>query len=279
MELWFTENQTASLRISVKASKVLEHRQTGYQELSVLETEPWGTMLALDGMIQTTERDEAAYHEMMVHVPLSTHPRPRRVAVIGGGDGGAIREVLKHPSVEQAVLVEIDPAVVEASRRWLPSLSSGLDDPRVQVVAADGRAYVQQAGQGDVPPFDVIVVDSTDPVRAAVGLFSEEFYRDVRGALAPGGILTAQTESPYLNRELLRQAFRAAAQVFPLARLYLTCVPTYPSGLWSFTLGSLGPDPLDPAGRGPEGSCRYYTPELHRAAFALPAFVTELIRP
>lgn len=277
MHLWFTEDQTPTLRISFKVKQLLEYRQTGYQELAVLDTEPWGRMLALDGNIQTTERDEAAYHEMIAHVPLATHPRPRRVAVVGGGDGGSIREAIRHPSVEEAVLIEIDPGVVEASRRWLPTLSAGLDDPRVRVVAADGREYIRQAGSGEVPRFDVVVVDSTDPIRAATGLFSEEFYRDVRQALNPDGILVAQTESPYLNRELVQRCFRAMSAVFPLARLYLSTVPTYPGGLWSFTLGSLGPDPLKPEGRPPEGACRYYTPEVHQAAFALPPFVQELI--
>lgn len=278
MDLWFTEKQTPTLTIGLKVRQLLEYRQTGYQELAVLETEQFGRMLALDGIIQTTEVDEPSYHEMIVHVPMTTHPRPRRVAVVGGGDGGSIREVLKHPSVEEAVLIEIDPEVIEASKRWLPSLSSALEEDRVQVVAADGREYMARVAKGELPRFDVVVVDSTDPIRAATGLFSEQFYREVREALNPDGILVAQTESPWVNQDLVQNAYRAMSQAFPLARLYLSVVPTYPTGLWSFTLGSLGPDPLKPQGQPPQGSCRYYTPELHQAAFVLPAFVQELIK-
>ncbi|HEY8530711.1 MAG TPA: polyamine aminopropyltransferase [Limnochorda sp.] len=278
MDLWFTEKQTPVLTIGLKVRRLLEYRQTGYQELAVLETEQYGRMLALDGIIQTTEVDEPSYHEMIVHVPMATHPRPRRVAVVGGGDGGSIREVLKHPTVEEAVLIEIDPEVIEASKRWLPSLSSALDDERVQVVAADGREYMERAARGELPRFDVVIVDSTDPIRAAEGLFSQPFYQAVRDALNPDGILVAQTESPWVNQDWVKGAYQAMSQVFPLVRLYLSVVPTYPAGLWSFTLGSLGPDPLKPQGQPPQGACRYYTPELHQAAFVLPAFVQELIR-
>ncbi len=152
MDLWFTEEQTPLLTIGLKVRKVLEYRQTGYQELAVLETEQYGRMLVLDGCIQTTEVDEPSYHEMLVHVPMATHPNPRRVAVVGGGDGGSIREMLKHPSVEEAVLIEIDAGVVEAAKRWLPSLSSGLEDKRVQIVHTDGKEYMAKVAQGELPP-------------------------------------------------------------------------------------------------------------------------------
>ncbi|MBO2519220.1 MULTISPECIES: polyamine aminopropyltransferase [Limnochorda] len=277
MDLWFTEEQTPLLTIGLKVRKVLEYRQTGYQELAVLETEQYGRMLVLDGCIQTTEVDEPSYHEMLVHVPMATHPNPRRVAVVGGGDGGSIREMLKHPSVEEAVLIEIDAGVVEAAKRWLPSLSSGLEDKRVQIVHTDGKEYMAKVAQGELPPFDVVVVDSTDPVKAATGLFSEAFYQTVRQALNPDGILVAQTESPWVNQDLVTGTYQAMARTFPLARLYLSVVPTYPGGLWCFALGSLGPDPLEPQGKPPQGPCKYYTPELHKAAFVLPAFVQELI--
>lgn len=273
MELWYTERQTAGVALSCKVSRTLHSEQTPFQKLDVIETTEFGRMLVLDGMVQTTEADEFVYHEMIAHVAMQTHPSPRRVAVIGGGDGGAVREVLKYASVQQVRLVEIDRRVVEASRTFFPCLSAGLDDPRVECLYVDGVQHIREH-KGE---YDVILVDSTEPVGPAVGLFSQEFYRECFESLAPEGILVAQTESPFFNKELIARAFRAIAAVFPVSRLYLASVPTYPSGLWSFSLGSKGPDPLDvePDLTGIE--TRYYTPGIHKAAFQLPRFVQELI--
>src|SRR5690554_2194506 len=229
-------------------------------------------MLVLDGIIMTTEKDEFFYHEMITHVPLHTHPRPEQVLVVGGGDGGTVREVLKHPTVSRVVLAEIDEGVINAARKYLPALAGGLSDPRVEIEITDAILYVREHRN----EFDVVIVDSTDPVGPGVGLFTKEFYQDVYKALKDGGLMVAQTESPVNNKELVQKIHRTLQEVFPLVRLYLGPVPTYPSGLWSYTLASKGPDPVAvPDERFLALETKYYTPEIHRAALALPPFIRE----
>lgn len=274
MELWFTERQTRHVGLSLQVRSVLHQERTPYQELAVVDTPAYGRVLLLDGMVQTTEGDEFFYHEMLVHVGLFTHPNPRKVAVIGGGDGGAVREALKHPEVEEVTLVEIDERVVAAARTYLPALSGALADPRVRIVFEDGIRHVAEHPGA----YDCVLVDSTEPVGAAVGLFSESFYRSAAAALREDGVFVAQTESPLFNADLIRQAFGGVRASFPLARLYLCHVPTYPSGMWSFTLGSKGPDPLQASEERMRAvQTRYFRPALQKAAFELPAFVQELV--
>ncbi|MGH7424152.1 MAG: polyamine aminopropyltransferase, partial [Candidatus Methylomirabilales bacterium] len=205
--------------------------------------------------------------EMITHVPLTTHPQPREVLVIGGGDGGTVREILKHAEVRRVRLVEIDERVVAAARRFLPGLSQALDDPRAEVLIADGAEYLR-ALRGAC---DVILVDSTDPVGPAVKLFEADFYRAVHDALAPEGLFVAQSKSPYLDRGLIRDLLGIVRSLFPVALLYTAAIPTYPSGLWSFVLGSKVHHPLtfDEA-RAEKLKTRYYSPEIHRSAFVLP---------
>mgnify|MGYP000906999003 CR=1 FL=1 len=274
MDLWYTERQTGAVGLTLRIRRTLVSERTPFQHLAVLDTEQFGRMLVLDGMVQATVGDEFIYHEMIAHVALNTHPCPRSVAVIGGGDGGAIREILKHASVEKAVLVEIDAQVIEASRKYLPEISMALDDPRVEIRVEDGLRHVKEHKEA----YDVIIVDSTEPVGAAVGLFSSEFYSDIYDSLREEGILVAQTESPFYNRDLIKRSTAAIAGVFPVTRLYLASIPTYPSGLWSFTLGSKEHDPLSVTpSRFADLDTRYYTPDVHRAAFSLPRFVQELV--
>lgn len=274
LDLWYTERQTDAVGLAIRVRRTLAVEKTPFQHLVVMETEQFGRMMVLDGMVQAAVADEFVYHEMITHVALHTHPFPRAVAVIGGGDGGAIREVLKHSSVERAVLVEIDEQVIQAAREYLPEIAGSLDDPRVEICVEDGLRHVREH-KGE---YDVILVDSTEPVGAAVGLFSAEFYADCYQSLTDDGIVVAQTESPFYNRDLIRRSFSAVARLFPTARLYLASIPTYPSGLWSFTLGSKEHDPLAVAAdRFSEIATRYYTPDVHRAAFCLPRFVQELV--
>ncbi|MDQ7794934.1 MAG: polyamine aminopropyltransferase [bacterium] len=276
MELWFTEIHTPDFTLGLRVRGTLHREKTPYQELAVLDTFEFGRMLVLDGIIQTTEKDEFVYHEMLVHVPMFTHPRPRRVMVVGGGDGGSVREILRHPAVEEVELVEIDERVIAAARQYLPTLSGALDDPRVRINVTDGIRRMAEARD-----FDVILVDSTDPVGPAVGLFHEDFYAAVARALAPGGVFTAQTECPWVTPQTTLKAFRGIARSFPVTRLYTAKVPTYSNWSWSFTVGSLGRDPLDEAVPGPMADrlpTRYYTAALHRAVFVLPRFVEELIK-
>lgn len=274
MELWYTEKQTENFGITCKITQTLHTEKTEFQDLAVIDTVEFGRMLVLDGMVMTTIRDEFVYHEMISHVPLNTHPSPKNVLVIGGGDGGAIREIVKHPLVEKATLVEIDRRVVEVSREFLPEISCGLDNPKVTVIYDDGIKHVR-----DNPnTYDVIMVDSTEPVGPAVELFSGNFYHSIFASLKEDGLFVAQTESPLFNANLITSCYREISKVFPLTKLYLASIPTYPSGLWSFTMGSKKYDPeaIDIT-KAPSYPTKYYTPRVHKGAFKLPKFVEDLI--
>ncbi|GAB4256588.1 MAG: polyamine aminopropyltransferase [Deferrisomatales bacterium] len=279
LDLWFQETHKDQIAFSVRVTGYLWSGKSEFQTLDVIDTEAFGRVLLLDGLFMTTEKDEFIYHEMIAHVPLFSHPAPRRVLVIGGGDGGTVREAVRHPTVEQVDLVEIDRLVVEKSREFLPTIACALDDPKVRVHYEDGIRWVQ----GHADTYDVIVVDSTDPIGPAVGLFSEAFYADCRKALTADGVLTAQTESPFFDREEVTFIYGNLRKVFPDARPYTASIPTYPGGYWCFAFASKGPDPLDgpdPERYRPLGEeLKYYNPEIHRAAFALPTYFRKLLGP
>lgn len=274
LELWFTEDHTNDVCLSFRVKSSLYKEKTKYQQVDVVETSQFGNMLILDGAIMTTEVDEFVYNELITHVAMNTHPDPRRILVIGGGDGGVVREILRYPNIEQVILCEIDQAVVEAAKEYLPALASQLEDRRVEVVFEDGVSFVTNY----TDEFDVVIVDSTDPVGPGEGLFDPAFYQDVFRSLTAQGMMVAQTESPWYHRNFIRRVYRDIAQLFPVSRLYLGQVPTYPGGLWSFTIGSKEIDPM-----AVEKSelvyyhTRYYHPRLHHALFQLPPFVKELI--
>lgn len=271
--LWYTEKQTDHFGITMKIKRTLHVEQTDFQLLEMAETEEWGNMLFLDGMVMTSERDEFVYHEMVAHVPLFTHPNPQKVLVVGGGDGGVIREVLKHPQVEQAVLVDIDGKVIEYSKKYLPSIAGKLDDPRVDVRVGDGFMHIAEAED----EYDVIMVDSTEPVGPAVNLFTKGFYAGISKALKEDGLFVAQSDNPWFKADLIRQVMKDVGEIFPITRMYTANIPTYPSGLWCFTLGSKKHDPLQVAqDRYHDVDTKYYTKELHGAAFVLPKFVRDL---
>ncbi|MCM3714219.1 spermidine synthase [Alkalihalobacillus oceani] len=275
MELWFIEKQTERFGITAKIKRTLHTEKTDFQQLDVIETEEFGNMLVLDGMVMTTEKDEFVYHEMVAHVPLFTHPEPKHVLVVGGGDGGVIREVLKHPSVEKATLVEIDGKVIEYSKKYLPSIAGALDDPRVDVQVDDGFMHIAKAEDA----YDVIMVDSTEPVGPAVKLFEKGFYEGISKALKEDGIFVAQTDNPWFHQELIKNVYRDVQDIFPITRLYTANIPTYPSGLWTFTIGSKRHDPLAvEESRFHDIETKYYTKELHKAAFVLPKFVADLVK-
>lgn len=246
--------------------------RSAFQHVEILDTVAFGRALVLDGALQTTVADEFCYHELLVHIPLLAHPNPRRVLIVGGGDGGALRHALMHP-IERAVLVEIDELVVTACREWLPELAGGaFEHARATLIIGDGLAYLRETTE----PFDVILVDSTDPVGPAEGLISEEFYRLCAEALAPDGLLAMQTGSPLLMRAELDAAAGRMRAAFPIVATYLGHVPAYPGVLWSFTIGSKRLDPREPRREPPLGT-RYYTPAGHRAAFALPAYLLPVV--
>lgn len=275
MELWYTEKQTEKFGITAKVSQTYVSEKTDFQKLDMIETEEFGTMLVLDGMVMTTDKDEFVYHEMVAHPALFTHPNPKQVLVVGGGDGGVIREILKHPKVEKATLVEIDGKVIEYSKKYLPNIAGELDNPRVEVSVNDGFMHIIQSKNR----YDVIMVDSTEPVGPAAPLFEKGFYQGIYEALTDEGIFVAQTDNPWFKADLITKVFGDVREIFPITRLYIANIPTYPSGMWTFTMGSKKHDPLavDTAAL-PEITTKYYTPQLHKAAFALPRFVEELTR-
>jgi len=274
LELWYTEKQTPNHGITSKIANTIHTEVTPFQELAVIDTVEWGRMLVLDGMVMTTIRDEFVYHEMITHVALNTHPNPKKVLVVGGGDGGAIREILKHPSVERAVLAEIDGRVIDVSKEYLPEIAGALSDPRVDVQVIDGIAHIHEHKN----EYDVILVDSTEPIGPAVGLFAKDFYEGIFAALKEDGIMVAQTESPFFNGDLIARVFADVASIFPITRLYAASIPTYPSGLWTFTLGSKRFDPLNiDESTLRDVPSKYYSPQIHKAVFRLPKFVQQLV--
>lgn len=277
---FFTEEQTDGVHLSLKVRQWILRQRTRYQELVIAETTELGRLLALDGKVMLTEADEAFYHEMLVHPPLIALDNPQTVAVIGGGDGGTVREVLRHPTVEQVFWVEIDEAVLDACRKLLPSVHRGVfDDPKVNLIVAPGEQWLPNFNS----VFDAIIVDGTDPIGPALPLFEVEFFQVCRKSLKPGGILALQCGTPFYFKDELRMVWRNLKQVFKQVKLYLGFVPTYPSGLWAYAMASDQLKELDLTElkqrcqqRGLT-NCQYYTPEVHLASFALPPFVQELI--
>lgn len=275
MELWFTEKQTPVFGITAKIRETLVTEKTEYQDLAMLDTEEFGRMLVLDGMVMTTIKDEFVYHEMMTHPALFTHPNPKHVLVVGGGDGGVIREVIKHPGVEKAVLVEIDGKVIEYSKKYLPEIAGELVNPRVEVQVNDGYMHIIESKN----KYDVIMVDSTEPVGPAAPLFERGFYQGIYEALKDDGIFVAQTDNPWFKADLIQKVNKDVKEIFPIVRVYGANIPTYPSGLWTFTMGSKTYDPLEvDETKIPELNTKYYTPRIHKAAFALPKFVEDLVK-
>lgn len=272
-DLWFTEYQTPDMRLGLRISDILLNVQTPFQHLLVVETEQYGNLMALDGAIMVTEKDEFTYHEMMSHIAMCSHPAPRRVLVVGGGDGGIVRELVRYEILEKATLVDIDEQVIEASRRFFPSISSALDHPKVEVRPMDALVYIKDHQD----EFDVIIVDSTDPVDFAAGLFEEAFFRDVHKALRKDGMVVSQTESPMGHPDILRTAYREMKKVFPVVELCWGIMPTYPTGSWTYTIASKLHDPRKPLRQAPKGT-RYYSSRIHEACFVLPPFLEGILQ-
>ena len=277
--VWFCELHRKRVGLNVKIKRFLYSGKSPFQEINILDTYEFGRMLVLYGSIMTTEADEFIYHEMISHVPLGAHPHPREVLIIGGGDGGTLREVLKHPTVERATLVEIDRMVVETCQEFLPTIGSAFGHPKARVLFEDGEKFLAQSQE----KFDVILVDASDPVGPAEVLFQRPFHQNAFKALRDDGIFVTQSESPFFHQKTVRSLYRNLAQVFPVVRMYHAYIPTYPSGIWSFAFCSKKHDPFerhDPAAeRWNALTTRYYNADVHRAAFALPNFMRELLRP
>jgi spermidine synthase len=274
MDIWVTEQESDLVRTGWSVTEVLFSQQSEFQTVEVVETKAYGTMLLLDGLVMITDVDEFVYHEMISHIPVCHHRHPKRVVVIGGGDGGTVRELLKHPEIEEIILCEIDGLVIDASRRFFPQVAGCLfeGNPRVKVRVGDGVAFMKEL-KGEI---DVILIDSTDPIGPGEGLFSREFYSDVAKALKPGGVMAAQSESPWFTKEALGRIHRNIAGGFKHQKSYIATIPTYPRGSWSWTMASQ--EPIVPAKfdvarfSRVEPGLQYLSHDLMTGAFALPKF-------
>jgi len=276
--MWFYEKHIPGAGICLKIKKTLYSKKSKYQEVQILETEEFGRMLVIDGMVMTTERDEFIYHEMLVHVPIFTHPNPENILVIGGGDGGTVRELVEHRDIKKITMVEIDKDVIDASKKFLPGLSGQLNNPRFKLIIGDGIKYVKSS----TGKFDVIILDSSDPVGPAKELFSRDFFKNVYRCLKPDGILVAQTETPFMDKEVIKKTYKILKKIFPLVKLYFAPIPTYPSGMWSFAFASKKYDPLVnfdiERAMDKKFPTKYYNEDVHRGAFMLPEFMKRLVR-
>lgn len=261
-----------SYRFGFQMKEKLFEKQSQFQKIEVYETAHHGKVLLHDGFFMISDRDEAIYHEMISHVPLFTHPNPKNVLIIGGGDGGAAREVLRHSSVEKCTMVEIDGEVVEACKKFFPHVASSFSHPKLDLKIEDGVAFMKATKE----KFDVIIIDSTDPIGPATPLFGEEFYSDVRRALTEDGIVVAQGESPFYVSGMQETLMKINAGSFKWTSFYNFSNLTYPGGLWSFLFLSKVHHPhLDFQGDRVEsldGGFRYYNREIHKGCFALPEF-------
>lgn len=279
MSEWIEEPDVVrgDFAVRLKVERVLHEHRGAHQHMVLFENGTFGRVLALDGVIQTTTADEFIYHEMLAHVPLFAHPAPRRVLIVGGGDGGCLEEVTKHERVEHVTLVELDSDVIEFSRRHLAEIcGAAFDDPRLEVVIADGARYVADAPAGG---FDVIIVDSTDPIGPGEVLFREPFYAGCRRCLAAGGVLVTQNALSFVYPEWVGPPFAALRRQFADVACYLACVPSFFGGAVPFGWSCDAPDlrrvdqaTLAERTRAAGFATRYYTPEVHLAAFALPPY-------
>lgn len=274
MDMWLREGQIEDAVMTYKVKETLVRKKTKYQDLCIVDTYALGRMLTLDGIVQTTIKDEYVYHEMITHIPLFTHKNPKKVLVVGGGDGGTVREILKHPSVEKVVLCEIDEDVIKECKKFLPEISCGLSDPKCEIFIGDGIKYVHEHKN----EFDVIIVDSTDPFGAAEGLFGGSFYKEISECLTQDGIFIAQTETPFYLPDTVKRVYDDAKAVFPITKLFMAGIPTYPSGFWSFTIGSKKYDPeTADLSNTIDIDTKYYTKQLHKACFVLPKFIEDIL--
>ena len=277
---WADETLYPFYRQSLSIDRLLYDSKTEHQRIQVFENAKWGRVMTLDGVVQTTEGDNFIYHEMLTHVPILAHGSARRVLIIGGGDGGMAREALRHRTVEHVTMVEIDPSVVEFCRELMPELSQGaFDDPRLELVIADGADFMQSSEDS----FDVIIIDSTDPVGPGEVLFTETFYGHAARRLTQHGILVTQNGVPFMQGEELTGTMRAFKALFADWSCYLATVPTYAGGPMAFGWGSQGNARDVPlaeletrfAAAGIDTA--YYTPAVHKGAFALPRYVERLM--
>lgn len=279
MELWYTEQQTEDVRFSIKIKQHLYSAKSDFQQVDVFDSVEFGRFLTLDGLMMVTEKDEFIYHDMIVHVPMATNPNIKKVCVIGAGDGGTVRELLRYPHIESIDMVEIDQMVVDVSLAYLPQTASQLHHEKVNLFFEDGLKFIRSKEN----EYDLIIVDSTDPFGPGEGLFTKEFYSNCYRALNAQGILVNQHESPYYPafERNMRRAHQRISEVFEVAKVYQAHIPTYPSGHWLFGYASKGIEPLNENVHSWSHyglNTRYYNPQLHIGCFALPTYVIESLK-
>ncbi|MBE1724309.1 polyamine aminopropyltransferase [Bombella apis] len=277
---WFNEALYPDWGQRFRVVKELAYRKSPFQDIRIFESSSHGRVLVLDGIVQITERDEFIYQEMLAHVPLFMHPNPKRVLIIGAGDGGVLRRVLQHRTVEKAVMVEIDGDVIELSKQHLPMFGKDAwNDPRAEVIVGDGIDYVKKSGDA---AFDVIIVDSTDPIGVGDVLFTDDFYENCARILSDEGIIVNQCGVPFQQADELRETTARRAKFFPHVTAYLAAVPTYVGGFMTLGIAKKGapphrPDVVELARRaqGIAEGCQYWTPEVHVASFSLPPYIAQ----
>ena len=269
--IWFQELHKNEIGLTIKIKDVLYSEYSKYQRIMVFDTYEVGKILVLYSAIMLSEKDEFFYHEMISHVPLFAHPHPEDVLIIGGGDGGTLREVCKHKVVKRVDLVEIDPEVVKVSKKFFPTLSGGFYDPRSNIIFGDGFEFVKNTSN----KYDVIIVDSPDPIGPAESIFGRNFYENLKNVMKEGAIVVTQSESPFYHLDFIKNMAGMFKSIFKNTYLYLTWVPMYPSGMWSFLFASDSTDnsvkrdiPADM-----ERKLKFYNKEVHEASFKLPNFV------
>jgi len=269
-ELWLTEDERENLKLSYRIKEVVYSNQSPFQHVMILDSYDFGRMLVLDGVVQTTSKDGHIYNEMISHIPLQLHPSPKKVLIIGGGDCGAAREVAKYKEIEEIHMVEIDEMVVDVCKEYLPEVSGNLSDPRVKFIYTDGVAFVKDQQN----TYDVIIIDSSDPIGPAKELFSYEFYQNVFRALKDDGLMVCQSQSPLFHMDVLKQTYTNMKQLFPYTNLYTATVPTYPGGLWSFTVGSKIPLSIQ-ANKPMPTDTKYVNEDILKQCFLLPQFMKQ----
>ena len=280
MEMWFHDEHTDNVKLAIRVDYQVFSAQSEIQRIDVLESKEFGKILVVDGDLMLTEKDEFIYHEMISHVPMAVHPQVERILVIGGGDGGVVRELAKYDTVEQIDVVEADPLLVEVCRKYFPQMACSLNDPRVHIYHEDGLRFIRSKSDA----YDLIIIDSPNPFGAGEGLFTKEFYGNCFNALHEDGIMINQHESPFYKEEAFQcqRMHKRIVEYFPISRIYQAHIPSYPSGHWLFGFASKRYHPIhDMDGiqwklRGIQ--TKYYLPRLHEGVFALPAYVEELVQ-
>jgi spermidine synthase len=272
VETWVTDCLHNFYRISLQYQEILLDEQTGYQHIQVVNTDFFGKVLLLDGIIQLTEFDNAGYHEMIAHIPMLAHHNPRQILIIGGGDGGTLQQVLRYPSVEHVVVCELDLRVVEVCRQFFPGFGNSFSDDRTQLVIKDAFEYLQESNH----KFDVIIADTTDPIGQAERLFTIEFYELMVTALADYGVIVTQCEQLYFDTQLIKHMVDIGKKLVEHAVYYHTLVPTYPGGGIGFLYLSDTPW-QNGLGKPYPGKMRYLNDQIHQAAFALPEFLRNIL--